>query len=476
LPRSRIQLLCTVALAALLTTKAWSRHPAAAAAHQSATSAKPEPALVTSVRVVHERGVPAIEVVSTHPLIPTIQPLDSPPRLVIELSNARIGLQQKRIPVLQENILTIHAEQTQKDPPLMRIVVDLLVPFGYTWDAAGNRLMVRLKPPEDPNASKKTPFQAPQVMALTPTETALAVPVSSGAGEVVLAGSRFAAGSSLTAGSETAVLRLAKGGEVRVCPGTAVSLTPANNTKDFMLGMSTGAIEMHYALDASADTVLTPDFRILFAGPGEFHYAVSTDSHGNTCVRGLRGNTASVRVSELIGDRSYDVQATEQAVFHTGRIDKVDSQVPVECGCPPPVRVMRTEVTPTRILPDSQSPEKMTLAQASPEEKAPKPESDPRKSAATATLSSGPETQPLPPSQPDDVHITVDAPFVFRGKPRQTAAPPVPTEEAATLPVMESSARPLPVEAQVLAPRAPSPEAKPEHHGLFRRIFSAIFH
>jgi hypothetical protein len=334
--------------------------------------------------------------------------------------------------------------------------------------------MVRLKPPEDPNAGKKTPLQAPQVMAWTPTETALAVPVSSGVGDVVLGASRFAAGSSLTAGSETAVLRLAKGGEVRVCPGTTVSLTPANNTKDLMLGMSTGALEMHYALDTSADTVLTPDFRILFAGPGEFHYAVSTDSHGNTCVRGLRGNTASARVSELIGDRSYEVQATEQAVFHTGRIDKVDSQVPVECGCPPPVRVMRTEVTPTRIVPDSQSPEKMTLAQASLGEKAPKPESDPRKSAATATLSSGPETQPLPPSQPDDVHVTVDAPFVFRGKPRQTAAPPVPSEEAAMLPVMESSARPLPV-AQVLAPPAPSPEAKPEHHGLFRRIFSAIF-
>jgi hypothetical protein len=473
LPRSRIQLLCTVVLAVLLVTKTWAQHPAAA--HQTAPSAKPEAALVTSVRVVHERGIPAIEIVSTHPVVPTIQPLDSPPRLIIDLANAHTGLQQKRIPVLQENILTIRAEQYQKDPPVMRIVVDLLVPYGYTWDAAGNRLMVRLKPPEDPNASKKELFQPPQVMALAPAAAPVAVPITSGVGDVVLAGSRFAAGSSLTAGSETAVLRLAKGGEVRVCPGTTLSLTPAKNAKDLMLGMSTGALEMHYALDASSDTVLTPDFRILFAGPGEFHYAVSTDSHGNTCVRGLTGNTASATVSELIGDRIYQVQPTEQAVFHTGRIDKVDSQVPLECGCPPPVPVMRTDAAPARVVPESELPANLTLAQKPDVSvNASKPEGDSRKNDAPQTLSSGPETQPLPPSQPDDVHITVDAPFVFHGK-NPGAAPPAPTDEAATLPVMESSARLVPVDAQV---QAPSPEVKPEHHGLMRRIkgfFAAVF-
>ncbi len=483
MPRPGIEFVGLI-LVALSITAAWSQSPES----PKTTPPPAEPAVVSSVRVVHERGVPAVEVVSTHPVVPTIRVLDSPPRLVIDLSNARMGLPRKRIPVLQENILTIRAEQFQKDPPITRIVLDLLVPYGYTWDVAGNRLMVRLKPhgdsKEDPNAAgNKSPFQPPQVMSLKPTAEPVAVPVTSGVGEVVLAGKRFAAGSSLTAGSDTAVLHLSRGGEVRVCPGTTVSVTPSKSTRDLMIGMSTGALEMHYALAASADTLLTPDFRILFAGPGEFDYAVSTDAHGTTCVRALTGNTSSAIVSELMGDRIYQVKPTEQAVFHSGRIDKVDTNVPLECGCPPPVPTMRTDNSPA-IVPDSELPAKATLAEgaASPGSAA-KPggniaSDDAPKNNTAQTLSNGPETRPLPPSQPDDVHIQVDAPFVFHGK-KHSEPPPAPTEAAAALPVMESSARPARLETQVLPPDpAPSPQPKAEHHGLLRRIgrfFAAIF-
>lgn len=478
MPRSGVQLVRLVLLLALVVTQALSQN----GGNDKTTSAKPEAAVVTSVRVVHERGVPAIEVVCSHPVVPTIQSLDSPPRLVIDLANARVGQQRKRVPVLQENILTIRTEQFQVQPPVTRIVLDLLVPYGYAWDGTGNRLMVRLKPQDNSNAANK-PVQAPKVLALVPTAAPAFVPVTRGIGEVVLPGSRFAAGSSLTAGSETALLQLSRGGEVRVCPGTTLSVTPSKTAKDLMFGMSTGALETHYTLDASADTILTPDFRILFAGPGDFHYAVSTDSHGNTCVRGLTGNTSSAIVSELMGDRIYQVKPIEQAVFHSGRIDKVDTDVPLECGCPPSVPVMRTDTPPERVIPDSETPVNISLEEvsASPAN-SPKSQDDlgnhsQPDTTARRTLSNGAEIQTLPPTLPNEVHVQVDAPLVFRGN-KATSAPSAPTEEAAALPLIEPSLGLVRLDTQVQAPPAGSEQAKPGHHRILRRIrgfFAAIF-
>jgi hypothetical protein len=446
----------------------------ASTAPSAANSPKPAAAVVTSVRVVHDRGVPALEVLSTRPVVPTVQFLSSPPRLVVDLSNARTGLQHKKIPVQQENILAIRAEQFQDDPPVMRIVLDLMAPYGYSWDEAGNRLMVRLKPSGDSNedqkaAGKKSPFQPPQVLSLAQAATPTIVPVTGGAGDLTLAGKRVTAGSILIAGADTAVLHLTGGGEVRVCPGTTLSVTPSKNAKDLMLGMSTGALETHYSLNESADTVLTPDFRILFAGPGEFDFAISTDSHGNTCVRGLMGNTSSAIVSELMGDRVYQVKPTEQAVFRSGRIDKVDSNVPLECGCPPSAPLMQAGGAAASEV-DLPPNAKLTPGDSSSGTAANKPaETTATSGNAPQVLSSGPETQPLPPSQPGEVHISVDAPFVFHAK-KHAADTSAPANEAATLPVMEPQASPAQFQMQIQPPPAPAIQPKPEHHGLLRRI------
>jgi hypothetical protein len=162
-------------------------------------------------------------------------------------------------------------------------------------------------------------------------------------------------------------------------------------------------------------------------------------------------------------------------MFHWGRIDKVDTQVPVECGCPAPVPVIQTDKSPA-IVPDSempaQLPGKTTLDDGVLPATGAKPGND-----APQTLSSGPEIRPLPPSQPDDIHVLVDAPFVFRGK--QRSAAPVPIDEAAALPVMESSARPARLETVAQPPPAPSAQENSEHHPVLRRIgrfFAAIFH
>ncbi len=431
------------------------------------------PPTVTSVRIIHERGVPAVEILTRGgPVIPEVQILEGPPRLVIDLPNSLIGVARKRIAIKQENILAIRIDQFQQKPPVTRVVLDLLAPYGYSWDGAGNRLMVRLKPPEV-DAAKKSPSQAPTAASLS-TDANSVVPVSSGAGSVAAAASRLAAGSSLTAGTETAVLQLPRGGEIRICPGTTVSVTPSESKRDIMVGMSTGAIETHYSLEASADSVLTPDFRVLFAGPGEFHYAVSVDSKGNTCVRTLKGNTSSAIVSELMGDRVYQVKPTEQAVFRLGRIDKVDADVPLECGCPPSrpapaladahPQVSEAELPASAHLGETSAPAAAASISRG-------------TGAAPTTLSNGPETAPLPASQASEVHVQVDAPFVFTAKDRAASAPPAPVQAARELPVEDSSSRQLHLDA-VVQPPPQEKKTKAEHRGFLHRVgrfFAGIF-
>jgi hypothetical protein len=432
------------------------------------------PRQIRNIRIVHEKGVPAVEITSSGSVIPQIQSLDSPPRLVIDLPNSRLAMASNRIEIQKDNITAIRVRQFQNSPPVTRIVLDLLAPYGHSWDSVGTRLMVRLKPPEDVNAGKTPTPQPDTAPGFALTKDAAVIPVSGSGGGTVMDASRIAAGSSVTSGSDTTILHLPRGGEVRVCPGTTVSVTPSQSKRDLMFGMGTGAIETHYSLAASADSVLTPDFRIMFAGPGEFHYAISADSHGNTCVRSLRGNTSSAIVSELMGDRIYQVRPTEQAVFHSGQIDKVDTDVPLECGCPPPSPVLRTSNPPLPPEPVAGLPSKVQLG-AGPEVAADTASANP-----TGTrLSNGPEIAPLPATQPNDVHVQVDAPFVFSAKNR-AGIPPAPLTAARELPLEYSPDRQVHLDAVIQAPPTDkmSDPNKTDRRGLFGRVggfFSRIF-
>jgi AMIN domain len=426
------------------------------------------PAVLQSVKMISDADGPALEIISSQPPDSSIEFLDTPPRLVIDLSYTKVLLPRKRLEVGSEQVRTVRINQFQQAPPVARIVVDLVHPVGYGSDSQGSRLLVRMHP----MAEARQNIETPSVSALTKGDQPAFVPVVAGSsGVAVEAGGRLAADSALTAGAETSILRLARGGEVRVCPRTTLSVTPSENGRDLMLGMSTGALEAHYTLNSSADSVVTPDFRMLLSGPGEVNYAISANARGDTCVRALPGNTASVTVSEVIGNGTYQVKASEQAFFRAGRLDQMETTVPEDCGCPPPqVPVMRAAL-PAPTVSEKDLPPAVHLAQPGEAAKpAPPSESGSRMSAqetspSQATVTSAPpEVADLPAPSPSAAHVQIDAPFVFRASDSPASAPDL---GAGTLP-MSRTATPAPVLTIAEPPRKGVME---KVRGFFASIF-----
>jgi AMIN domain len=468
LPRSALQTAVILLVAALSPAGRALAQSSSASGFPAIDEAEAPPALVRSVRVVSTPQGPALEIIATRPLVPQITKLAAPPRLVIDLPKSYLSSRQK-VTFRDAEVNRIRVDQFQKKPPTVRLVVELSKACDVGWDEAGNRLMVRIHT-EQPNPAPPPPPVAAQ--GLAPASIPGGPP---GSGALVMAGDRLAPGSSITAGADTAVVNLERGGQVRVCPGTTVSVTSSPDRHALMLAMSTGALETHYRLDASADSILTPDFRILLAGPGEFDYAISADSRGNTCVRALLGNTASAVVSELMGDGIYQVKPFEQVVFHAGHLSLLDAKVPADCGCPAPTTtVLRasaesppasSERVPPQATPpphlENEAPERAPAAPGTPAVAGATPPS-----AGVTIARPTPETASLPDSKASDIHVQVDAPFVFRASDPPAVAP-IEAKRAS----LDDAQGPKPPAVTPLPPPAPHRSFL----GKVRNALSALF-
>jgi hypothetical protein len=256
-----------------------------------------------------------------------------------------------------------------------------------------------------------------------------------GAVALSVAGARLMSGSSVKAGLSNASVRLLRGGELRVCQGSSVSLTSSANGSQLMVGISTGTIEAHFPLGSSRDSVMTPDFEISLNGPAVFHLAISTDQSGNTCVQSLHGNTGSVTISELMGNGSYTVMPGDQMIFRAGHASS-PGPIVANCGCPPEVAVERAAAEPPKPV--------VAPAAGPPPPVAAMIESSPREAHLTA---------PPPAEPPGSVHVQVEAPFVFR------ASQPLPPPNA-PVDLAEIRLSTLPVPGSVYVQPAPQDMAQ----------------
>jgi hypothetical protein len=154
-------------------------------------------------------------------------------------------------------------------------------------------------------------------------------------GSVMLSGggTHVLSGSQVEAGEGSAVVKLERGGEVRICPKTSLSLSSDATGKSLALGLSAGAMELNYTLQNSSDSLLTPDFRLRLISPGTFHLAISVGSSGDTCLRPLPGNDAAVFIAETMGNDSYQLSPGKSVMFRAGKISGA-TDAPAVCGCP----------------------------------------------------------------------------------------------------------------------------------------------
>ena len=209
-------------------------------------------------------------------------------------------------------------------------------------------------------------------------------------GSITMAGSGISvmSGASITAVKGAATLRLRRGGEVRVCAPTTLTITSSKNERELLMSINVGSMETHYTRPAGADSIVTPDFRFLLAGPGTFHFALSADIRGNTCLRTLPGNSSSIIVSELSGEGVYQLRPQDLVVFREGHMSDSSAQALAGCGC---------AAAPAAVTP--------VVGSSSPG------------GVPGAVTGTGLEANagPAPVTRPGETLVEVDVPFVFRG-------------------------------------------------------------
>jgi hypothetical protein len=90
----------------------------------------------------------------------------------------------------------------------------------------------------------------------------------------------------IKAGDSTAMVKLVRGGDLRVCASTEVQLSRDTSVvgadSALMIAMDRGALEASYVPGKYSDVLLTPDLRVLISGPGKADLKIRINKQGDT--------------------------------------------------------------------------------------------------------------------------------------------------------------------------------------------------
>jgi hypothetical protein len=276
----------------------------------------------------------------------------------------------------------------------------------------------------------------------------------------------------ITANDSTAHVSLARGGDLRVCASTKVSLSrdssgglSAGNDAALMIALDRGAIEASYTPGQYSDVLLTPDLRILVSGPGQADLKVRINSQGDTCIDNPGANAPYVTVTSQFEGGVYRVQPNQRVLFEHGSLQQVVDNEKEPCGCPaPPVSV--AEAAPG-IVSNHANP-------AQPGKPVGGPSSTPADTEFPLAVSEGlkqPPVQTTPVVPVGTAHAEVTAPISFDAN-----ATPNPSAPNAAGKEPEPVATTQTVAAQ--PPAQPAPAPKQDSGGFFHhvgRFFSKLF-
>ena len=277
----------------------------------------------------------------------------------------------------------------------------------------------------------------------------------------------------ITAGDATAMVKLARGGDMEVCASTKVHLSrdtsvAGEDDSALMIALDRGALEANYVPGKYSDVLLTPDLRILISGPGTADLKVRVNEKGDTCVDNHGAGAPYVTATSNFAGGVYRVQANQRVMFEQGSLDQVVDNEAESCGCPsatPMVVASQSAVTKNATNP-------FPLAQ----------------SEGLAAAPAGPVKPVVPVGQ---VHAEVEAPITYdAAKTPDPAAKGAAAKEPSSCPpntlcdpqITADDTSLLPTKSQMVdAQIQPVPTAQvlpKEHGGFFHSIghfFSKMF-